>query len=189
MYPGGCLSSLFGAQMKTLIIQHLIGNVWDTRACIHGKIHFSPSVLPAGRQSCSILYLQCRDAEKQYFFCSLSSLYTTCNLQHFRKIERLIQKDANSVISTYKRSLCGHFQISGLRSFIYIHLLQQMLSVSFKGNVIQDDKTSRKIGGSAKHLALCLRDACCQMHLHFYASASTVNWQTCKSKDVGMRMD
>lgn len=65
------------------------------------------------------IYLQCRNASKQHLFCSLSSLCTISNSQQFRKIEGLIQKDANSVISTCKRPLCGHFQISGLRSFRY----------------------------------------------------------------------
>lgn len=81
------------------------------------------SILPAGKQFCYVVHLQCRDAEKQHLFCSLSSLHTTSNLQCFRKIEGLIQKDANSVISTCKRPPCGHFQISGLSSFTYTHLL------------------------------------------------------------------
>lgn len=69
------------------------------------------------------IHLQCRDAGKQHLFCSLSSLCTISNSQQFRKIEGLIQKDANSVISTCKRPLCGHFQISGLSSYRYTHLL------------------------------------------------------------------
>lgn len=69
------------------------------------------------------IHLQCRDAGKQHLFCSLSSLCTISNSQQFRKIEGLIQKDANSVISTCKRPLCSHFQISGLSSFRYTHLL------------------------------------------------------------------
>lgn len=108
------------------------------------------------------------------YFAPYLSLCTISNSQHFRKTEGLIQKDANSVISTCKRPLCGHFQISGLSSFTSTHLLQQMLSVSFKGNITQDDKTSRKTGDSAKQSALwtstwemsALRYTCIFVPLH-----------------------
>lgn len=106
------------------------------------------------------------------YFAPYLSLCTISNSQHSRKTEGLIQKDANSVISTCKRPLCGHFQISGLSSFTSTHLLQQMLSVSFKGNITQDDKTSRKTGNSAKQSALwtwemsALRYTCIFVPLH-----------------------